>query len=113
MSDQSQRPQDKATGTPGAASTRPAAGKDLGKPAAGKPPAGTPAGDATMLPPRRERNAFESAFVRLIATSGVVGIGVAIGAIMTAKHSEGWIIGLVVALVSVLLSAILWSSRRL
>jgi len=66
-----------------------------------------------MLPDRRERPPLESAFVRLVATGGVVGIGVALGAILTSQNVEGWIVGLVVALVSVILSAILWSSRRL
>lgn len=110
MSDQTPRPQGKATGTPpvpaAAGATAPPAAKQ-------KQPATAPAGNATMLPQRRERNRVESAFVRLIATCGVVGIGVATGAIMTAQHSEGWLIGLVVAIVSVVLSAILWSSRRL
>jgi hypothetical protein len=69
--------------------------------------------DVSMLPERRERPALESAFVRVIATSGVVGIGVALGAILTSQKVAGWIIGLVIALVAVILSAILWSSRRL
>lgn len=68
---------------------------------------------STMLPERRERPPLESAFVRVIATCGVVGVGVALGAILTSQHVAGWIIGLVVALVSVVLSAVLWSSRRL
>jgi hypothetical protein len=66
-----------------------------------------------MLPQRSERPGLESAFVRLVATGGVVGIGVALGAILVAQGVAGWITGLVVALVSVILSAILWSSRRL
>jgi protein-S-isoprenylcysteine O-methyltransferase Ste14 len=68
---------------------------------------------ASMLPERRERPPLESAFVRVIATGGVVGIGVALGAILTSQKVAGWIIGLVVALVAVIFSAILWSSRRL
>jgi hypothetical protein len=40
---------------------------------------------ASMLPKRHERPALESAFVRVIATSGVVGIGVALGAILTSQ----------------------------
>jgi hypothetical protein len=68
---------------------------------------------ASMLPERRERPALESGFVRGIATGGVVGIGVALGAILTSQKVDGWIIGLVVAVVAVILSAILWSSRRL
>lgn len=67
-----------------------------------------------MLPSRsRRRPPLESAFVRAVATGGVVGIGVALGAILVSQHVQGWIVGLVVALVSVILSAILWSSRRL
>jgi hypothetical protein len=42
-----------------------------------------------------------------------VGIGVAIAAIMVSSNSQGWIVGLVVSLVSVILAAILWSSRML
>ena len=67
-----------------------------------------------MLPGReRRRLGLERLFVRLIATSGVVGIGVAIGAILASSKTQGWIIGLAVALVSVMCSAILWSSRQL
>ncbi len=69
--------------------------------------------DVSMLPERRERPPLESAFVRVIATSGVVGIGVALGAILSSQEVAGWTIGLVIGLVSVILSAILWSSRRL
>jgi hypothetical protein len=67
----------------------------------------------TMLPERRERPPLESAFVRVVATCGVVGIGVALGAILSSQHVAGWIIGLVVALISVIVSAVLWSSRRM
>ncbi len=70
-------------------------------------------GSFSMLPERRERPPLESAFVRVIATGGVVGIGVALGAILTSQKVAGWIVGLAIALVSVILSAILWSSRRL
>ena len=66
-----------------------------------------------MLPRRRQRPAIESAFVRVVATSGIVGIGVALGAILVSQEVAGWITGLVIALVCVILSAILWSSRRL
>jgi hypothetical protein len=67
----------------------------------------------TMLPERRERPPLESAFVRVVATCGVIGIGVALGAILSSQHVAGWISGLVVAFVSVVISAVLWSSRRL
>jgi hypothetical protein len=67
-----------------------------------------------MLPGReRRRSVFERLLVRLIATCGIVGIGVAIAAIMVSSKSQGWVVGLVVSIVSVVLSAILWSSRQL
>lgn len=69
--------------------------------------------DVSMLPDRYQRPPLESAFVRVIATGGVVGIGVALGAILSSQNVAGWITGLVIALVSVILSALLWSSRRL
>ncbi len=66
-----------------------------------------------MLPERDRRPWPERLLVRLIATCGIVGIGVAIAAIMQSSHSQGWLIGLVVAIVSVVLAAVLWSSRVL
>ena len=66
-----------------------------------------------MLPARRGRGIFERTFVRLIATGGIVGIGVAIAAIMSSSNSQGWLIGVVVSGVSVVLAAVLWSSRVL
>ncbi len=74
-----------------------------------------PAADSkNMLPPReRRRSPFERVFVRIIATAGIVGIGVVIAAIMASSHTQGWIIGLVVSIVSVVLAAVLWSSRQL
>lgn len=79
---------------------------DAPRPSAEAPPRG-------MLPERHARAPIESAFVRVIATGGVVGVGVALGAILVSQSVAGWITGLVVALVSVVLSAVLWSSRRL
>jgi hypothetical protein len=67
-----------------------------------------------MLPGRvRRGTGLERFVVRVVATGGVVGIGVAIAAILAANTVQGWIIGLVVSGVSVVLSAILWSSRQL
>ena len=66
-----------------------------------------------MLPARgRRRLGAERVLVRIVATCGIVGIGVALGAILVSSNVQGWITGLVVALVSVILSAILWSSRQ-
>ncbi len=42
-----------------------------------------------MLPPRRERPLLERLLVRLIATFGIVAIGVAIAAIMVSSNSRG------------------------
>ncbi|HEY1714657.1 MAG TPA: hypothetical protein VGG07_17285 [Solirubrobacteraceae bacterium] len=91
-----------------------------GKPATGAAKPATAAGpraradSKNMLPPReRRRSPFERIFVRLVATAGVVGICVAIAAIMGSSGSAPWIIGLVVSIVSVVLAAILWSSRQL
>jgi hypothetical protein len=67
-----------------------------------------------MLPGRdRRRTGIERLFVRLIATGGIVGIGVAVAAIMVSSKSQGWVVGLVVSIVSVVLAAVLWSSRQL
>ena len=76
-------------------------------------PAGRP-NSHNMLPPRdRRRSGAERFLVRLIATGGIVGIGVAIAAIMVSSNSQGWLVGLVVSIVSVVLAAVLWSSRQL
>ncbi len=66
-----------------------------------------------MIPSRRKRLPLEAPLMRVVATVGIVGIAVLIAAIMGSQHSQGWVIGLVVSLVSVALAAVLWSSRRL
>jgi hypothetical protein len=69
---------------------------------------------ANMLPGRERRTlGLERLVMRLVATCGIVAIGVALGAILASSDVQGWIIGLVVSVVSVVLSAILWSSRQL
>jgi hypothetical protein len=59
------------------------------------------------------RRGAESLFVRLVATSGVVGLAVAVAAILGTQSVDAWIIGLVASLMSVVLAAVLWSSRTL
>jgi hypothetical protein len=67
-----------------------------------------------MIPARRHRRSmFERISMRVLATGGIIGVDVALGAILTANHVQGWIVGLVVGVVSVVLAAILWSSRQL
>src|SRR6476659_5029989 len=59
------------------------------------------------------RRGVESIFIRFVATGGVIGIGVAAAAIMGTQDVAAWIMGLVVSVLSVVLAAILWSSRTL
>lgn len=86
-------------------------------PVAEAPPVPQPADPGTgknMLPEREHRRlGAERLLVRLIATAGIVGIGVLIAAIMVSSKVHGWIVGLVVAGVTVILSGLLWSSRQL
>ena len=60
--------------------------------------------------PRRQA---ESAFVRIVATAGIVGIGVVLAAILGTQSIHAWVIGLVVSLASVVLAASWRSSRTL
>jgi hypothetical protein len=78
---------------------------DPGRTAADRP--------GVMIPARRDRLPLEAPLMRAVATAGIIGIGVVIAAIMASQHSQGWLIGLVVSAVSVVLAGILWSSRRL
>ena len=67
-----------------------------------------------MVPGReRRRSRVERGLVRLIATGGVIGIAVILGAVLVGQDVAGWIVGLVVGLTSVILAALLWSSRQL
>jgi hypothetical protein len=90
-------------GTPESAQT-PSTGRQAG--ASDRP--------GNMLPGRsRRRFGVERLLVRLVATCGIIAIGVALGAILVSSKVQGWITGLVVAVVSVVLAAMLWSSRQL
>jgi hypothetical protein len=67
-----------------------------------------------MIPSRgRRRLGVERVAMRVVATGGIVGIGVVLGAVLVSQDVAGWIVGLVVALTSVVLAAVLWSSRQL
>ena len=80
-----------------------------------EPAAETPPPDRGNMLPRRpgRRFAVERVFVRLVATGGIIGIGVALGAILASNKVQGWIIGMVVSVLSVILAGVLWSSRQL
>jgi hypothetical protein len=68
----------------------------------------------TMIPGReRRRTRAERGLVRVVATGGIIGIAVLLGAILVSQDVAGWIVGLVIGLVSVILAAVLWSSRQL
>ncbi|HTE63722.1 MAG TPA: hypothetical protein VK631_25415 [Solirubrobacteraceae bacterium] len=67
-----------------------------------------------MVPGReRRRTKVERGAMRLVATGGIIGIAVLVGAILVGQDVAGWIVGLVVGLTSVILAALLWSSRQL
>ena len=66
-----------------------------------------------MIPSRRKRMPLEAPLMRTVATAGIVAIAVVIAAIMGSQDSQAWLIGLVVSIVSLVLAALLWSSRRL
>jgi uncharacterized membrane protein len=67
-----------------------------------------------MVPGReRRRSRVERGAMRGIATLGIIGIGVVLGAVLVGQDVAGWIVGLVVSVVSIILAAVLWSSRQL
>ena len=51
-----------------------------------------------------------SALSRIVATGGIIGIGTGVAAILGSQEVDHWIAGIVVAGLSVLLAAIVWSS---
>lgn len=67
-----------------------------------------------MVPARAHRRTkVERGLMRLVATAGIVAVAVVLGAILASQDVAGWIIGLVIGLVTVTLAALLWSSREL
>jgi hypothetical protein len=67
-----------------------------------------------MLPGReRRRSVVERGLVRIIATGGIIGVATILGAVLGSQDVAGWIVGLAVGLTSVILAALLWSSRQL
>ena len=67
-----------------------------------------------MIPGRsRRRTKIERGSMRVLATGGIIGLATGLGAILVNQDVAGWIVGLAVGLTSVVLAAILWSSRQL
>jgi hypothetical protein len=60
---------------------------------------------------RERMMGFQSSFSRMVATGGIVGIGTGVAAIMGSQDVDAWIIGIVVAALSVVLAAVVWSAR--
>jgi hypothetical protein len=50
---------------------------------------------------------------RLAATAGILGVDVALSAILVGQDVDGWIIGLVLGLVSIAGMAIVWGTQKL
>ena len=51
--------------------------------------------------------------MRVLATGGIVGIATILGAVLVDQDVAGWIVGAAVSLTSIVLAALLWSSRQL
>lgn len=67
-----------------------------------------------MVPAReRRRTGVERGAMRLVSTGGIIGIATVLGAVLVSQDVAGWIVGLAIGLVSVVLAALLWSSRQL
>jgi hypothetical protein len=64
-----------------------------------------------MIPSRRRRLPLAPP-MRGVASAGIVAIAVTIAAIMSSQGFSGWLIGLVVSIVSLVLAAVLGSSRQ-
>jgi hypothetical protein len=67
-----------------------------------------------MIPARsRRRTKLERGSMRVLATGGIIGLATVLGAVLVSQSVAGWIVGLAVGLTSVILAALLWSSRQL
>jgi hypothetical protein len=78
------------------------------------PPQGSPEAPQGMIPARsRRRTKVERGSMRVLATGGIIGIATALGAVLVGNDVAGWVVGLVIGLTSVILAAVLWSSRQL
>jgi hypothetical protein len=47
-----------------------------------------------------------------LATVGIVGLATILGAVLVSQNVAGWIVGLVVGVMSATIAARLWSSRQ-
>jgi hypothetical protein len=66
-----------------------------------------------MIPARLRRpTKLERGSMRVLATGGIIGLATIVGAVLVSQD-VAWIVGLTVGLTSVILAALLWSSRQL
>lgn len=77
-----------------------------------------PAATAGDTPTRRERAAATGtraalSMVRFIALVGIVGLAIIAGTFMTSQDVKGWVEGLVIGAGAVILTSIVFLSRRL
>jgi hypothetical protein len=60
---------------------------------------------------RDRMSMFQSSFSRFVATGGILGIGTGVAAIMGSQDIKAWIVGIVVSGLSVILAAVVWSTK--
>ncbi|MDO8210026.1 hypothetical protein [Conexibacter sp. CPCC 206217] len=78
-------------------------------PATARVPVGRTPADRT---PSAGRSVSVSLLVRLLATVVVLAVATALGAVLVDRDVSGWLAGLAIGLVTVVLAALLWSPRR-
>jgi hypothetical protein len=67
-----------------------------------------------MIPARSARRTkLERGSMRVLATGGIIGLATVLATVLVSQSIAGWIVGLAVGLTSVILAAVLWSSRQL
>jgi hypothetical protein len=115
---------DRAVGQAGGAAARPRPGdqgRDLAENDAASSRTAPETSEGThrerpqgMIPARsRRRTKLERGSMRVLATGGIIGIATVLGAVLVGQSVAGWIVGLAIGLTSVILAALLWSSRQL
>ena len=67
--------------------------------------------DQVVAQDAAQRNALENRVMRAVAVAGVLGVGTALGAILVAADTAGWLAGLGVSIVSLTLAALLRRAR--
>ena len=83
-------------------------------------PARQQSADSASTRPRREARGsppsswsgwHERTSTRLLAMVGIVGLATILSAVLVSQNVDGWVVGLIVGLMSATVAARLWSSR--